>query len=51
MAWGISDNFDRQRVSVLICQDCMYIKIFIILEIKCFHSDSHYTITDWWWTV
>ena len=32
MAWSVADNFDRQRVSVLICQDCMYIKIFIILE-------------------
>jgi len=32
MAWGISDNFDRQRVNDLICQDCMYNKTFIILE-------------------
>jgi len=31
MALGNSDNFDLQRLSVLICQDCMYIKIFIIL--------------------
>jgi len=31
MAWGNSDNFEP-RMSDFICQDCMSIKISVILE-------------------
>jgi len=54
MAWNISVHFDTTgndfNISCLfVYQDSSYYRVYIRQnKMNCFHSDSHYTITDWW---
>jgi len=59
MAWKISDKFSTTL------SDMNYMKLYVLLykengcypvyirhnNMTCFYSDSHCTITDWWWIV